>query len=152
MVQTIHAPKIPRMEAWKLNLLGLRKELADYWWDGNVDMLEHVIKINKMIQHVIWEGYLMKNADKIEALRNTLPKELHTIIDDLWEFDECSTIWFSCRSFFEKVYKDWGNEDTHAMNLTWHKSVHPVMVFPWLPNSTIKFPWIFTSLSYFWED
>lgn len=87
MVTTIRNPRIPRTWEQRMNILRLREELDNYRWDGNVDMLEHVIWVNGMIQNIIWEGFLMRDRKRIIALRKTLPKVWQAIVNELWNPD-----------------------------------------------------------------
>ena len=51
-------------------------------WDGRVDMMMQVIKVNKMTQEIIW-----KDFETVRALITTLSMERREVLDGLWEIN-----------------------------------------------------------------
>lgn len=82
-------PAFPRTDEESARLKRLMTELANYRWHEG-DLVSHVVRVNQMIQEIIWNGYLMPDFEKVPALINILPLEWQAVLDRLWEVNMVS--------------------------------------------------------------
>ncbi|XP_056167075.1 uncharacterized protein LOC130138096 [Syzygium oleosum] len=157
----IPMPNFVRTDEQTERLARLRAELAAYRWD-ECDLVKHLMKVNEMIQNVIWNGYHMSNSEMIDALRSTLPYEWRDVMDDLWKAPEIEVVdgeWESGEIPVVPKYKQLAvnflkeyirvgaaKTSTLGMNSSWRRMNAPwrnhkgfPRAYPWLPNVTLEF-------------
>lgn len=114
-------PAIPRTDEGRARLKRLMNELADYWWlDG--DLVSHMVKVNQMIQEIIWNGYLMPDFEKVLALMNTLPPEWQAVLDRLWEVNVIPDYRGLVEAFVREYYRiELAKTSTLRLSATWRR-------------------------------
>ena len=105
MVQRYRTPIILRTAAQKEKLEKLRIKLALYRWDADDDMMTHIIKVNQMIQDIIWNGFAMPEYVMVGALKCTIPDELGRMIDRVWDTLEGSSYKMIVEQFMKEYIR-----------------------------------------------
>ena len=106
-------------------------------------MMTHIIKVNQMIQDIIWNGFVMPEYVMVGALKCTIPDELGRMIDGVWDTLEGPSYKMIVEQFMiEYIRVGARRTSTLALNRSRRNTLPEFRGFPgasiWMPKK-IKF-------------